>query len=168
MGGAIYMRTQWKGRAGLPNALCLVYISISSRRQHHSDALLRHQRAQERRFQFLNSTRSLAYQPVESLWVERVLQRVFQSDLNSIFRPRYLLTASAVGCGCLALLLHFGHSFLIATICYGLIGFLGFLFWPPIMGWLAADLECAALGKAMSRYNISMSVAGIAGAPLAG
>jgi len=88
--------------------------------------------------------------------------------LTDHIRPRYLLIVSAVSCAGLALLFHFGHSFLIAGICYALIGFLGFLFWPPIVGWLAADLERADLGRAMSRYNVFMSVAGMAGAPLAG
>ena len=87
--------------------------------------------------------------------------------LTDHIRPRYLLIASAVSCGGLTLLLHFGQSFLIASVCYALIGLLGCLFWPPMMGWLAADLESAALGKTMSRYNISMSVAGIASAPFA-
>jgi len=86
--------------------------------------------------------------------------------LTDHIRPRYLLIASAVSCSGLSLLL-LGQSFLIAAVCYALIGLLGCLFWPPMMGWLAAELESAALGKTMSRYNISMSIASIAGAPFA-
>jgi DHA1 family multidrug resistance protein-like MFS transporter/DHA1 family quinolone resistance protein-like MFS transporter len=35
------------------------------------------------------------------------------------------------------------------------------LFWPPLMGWLSADAEGGALGRAISRFNLSWSVGSI-------
>ena len=82
--------------------------------------------------------------------------------------PRHLLAASTFVTGSLALLLHFSRSLPVASVCYGSIGLLGCLFWPPVIGWLSAKLEGQALGKAMSRFNVSWSVGGIVSAPLAG
>ena len=72
--------------------------------------------------------------------------------LLSLFTAAILLTQSIIG----------------AFVFYSLFGLSLTFFWPPIMGWLSADVEGLELSRAMGWFNLSWSGGALLGPALAG
>ncbi len=82
--------------------------------------------------------------------------------------PRYLLILSTLLMSIFTLLALIVRDIRLAFICYALYGFSISLFFPPIAGWISSGVEGSALGKTVSRWNISWSVGTILGPYVAG
>jgi MFS family permease len=82
--------------------------------------------------------------------------------------PRYSMMVGAVVMGTSILGILIFHSLTAGFIFYGIFGFAVALFWPPLMGWLSANIEGKEMNRTMSRFNFTWSSANIAAPFLAG
>jgi MFS family permease len=82
--------------------------------------------------------------------------------------PRYSMMAGAVIMGTSILGILVFHSLTAGFIFYSIFGFAVALFWPPLMGWLSANIEGKDLNRTMSRFNFTWSSANVFAPFLAG
>lgn len=82
--------------------------------------------------------------------------------------PRHSMAIATTAMG-LAILSLLGVESLISSfVCYGTLGLASTLFWPPMMGWLSANIEGKPLNRAMRHFNLCWSAGAIMGPMLAG
>jgi len=82
--------------------------------------------------------------------------------------PRYsMLLATTLMCICMYGLLQL-RSLAPVYIVYGAFGLSASFFWPPMMGWLSANVEGDQLNRAMGRFNLCWSTGMIISPLLAG
>lgn len=82
---------------------------------------------------------------------------VIRQAFNRVL-PRYLIVGSTL---CLSALV-FGMQHVPTLgwifVLYVLYGMAASLFWPPLMAWLSTDTEGTALGRVLSRFNVSWCI----------
>jgi len=82
--------------------------------------------------------------------------------------PRYcILLANLMMFACTAVLVR-APSLTWAFVAYGSFGLSISLFWPPLMGWLSANIEGRILNGAIGRFNLCWSAGVIVGPMIAG
>jgi len=106
---------------------------------------------------------------VFAVWsLSYVLGCLFIRPLTDRVLPRRLLATAAFVGAALALGLGLNRWLSLAYVLYALVAAVTSLFWPPLMGWLSADLEGPALNRVISRFNLAWCLGTIVSPPVAG
>jgi DHA1 family multidrug resistance protein-like MFS transporter/DHA1 family quinolone resistance protein-like MFS transporter len=93
---------------------------------------------------------------------------LFIRPLFSRMLPRYSIVLASFLLGAFSLAIVLGPSLEVAFLLYALCGVSLALLFPPIMGWLSHRKEAAELNRAISRFNLSWSMAMIFSPLIAG
>jgi predicted MFS family arabinose efflux permease len=88
--------------------------------------------------------------------------------LTTRLLPRYSLILSSLLAGSGLLVIVAVSSLPLMVAIYGMVGFTVALFWPPVMGWLAAGYEGQGLNRVIARFNLAWSAGGVIGPFVAG
>jgi len=107
---------------------------------------------------WLNATWSLCY----------IIGCLLLRPLSIRMLPRYsMLTATFLMFVTIAALTN-AKAFFLVFVFYGLFGFTLSFFWPPMVGWLSANIEGVELSRSMGRFNLCWSAGMVASPVLAG
>ncbi len=83
-------------------------------------------------------------------------------------RPRFCVLGATLSLAVLAALLSQVGSLALAMVLNALLGTMTALFWPPMMGWLAANAEGSQLSRRLGIFNLCWSGGAIVSPTLAG
>jgi predicted MFS family arabinose efflux permease len=75
--------------------------------------------------------------------------------------PRHMVVIATALASAITGLITLVPSIVAVFLLHGIYGLVMSFFWPPLMGWLSTDAEGKALGRMVSRFNLSWSIGGI-------